>query len=217
VIEARAFQPFDPVATLKTKLLSHSGRTIAHHLPASRPGLFVEFVRRICYRAGEPGKLPKAEATLLALRLVQTIEAHAEEITRGVLEDLAKNPRTPSYHLLPRPELHRRAYEVYRNLGRWLSEKTDSMVEAWYTDLGQERCGEGIPLSEVVYALILTKYHLRDYIRECGLVESAVELYQEQELHRLVGHFFDKAMYYTVRGYEREVARRMRPAAAPAA
>jgi hypothetical protein len=52
----------------------------------------------------------------------------------------------------------------------------------------------------------LTKYHLRDYIRSAGLVDSAVELYQEQELHRLLGHFFDKAIYYTVRAYEREAS-----------
>ena len=38
------------------------------------------------------------------------------------------------------------------------------------------------------------------------MVDSAVELYQEQELHRLLGHFFDKAIYYTVRAYEREAA-----------
>jgi hypothetical protein len=31
-----------------------------------------------------------------------------------------------------------------------------------------------------------------------------VELYQEQELHRQLGQFFDKAIYYTVRAYERE-------------
>jgi hypothetical protein len=37
------------------------------------------------------------------------------------------------------------------------------------------------------------------------LVDSAVELYQEQELHRLLGQFFDKAIYYTARAYEREV------------
>lgn len=154
---------------------------------------------------------------MLAARLVQMIEAHAEEITRGVLEDLAQNPRTPSYSSLLREELHRRVHEVYRNLGRWLDEKAEGIIEASYASLGQERCAEGIPLSEVIYALILTKYHLRHYIRESGLVESAVGLYQEQELHRLVGNFFDKAMYYTVRGHERELARRLRPAVAPAA
>jgi hypothetical protein len=49
----------------------------------------------------------------------------------------------------------------------------------------------------------LTKHHLRDYIQAAGLVDSAVELYQEQELQRVLGHFFDKAIYYTVRAYER--------------
>jgi hypothetical protein len=49
----------------------------------------------------------------------------------------------------------------------------------------------------------LTKYHLRDYILAAGLVDSAVELHQEQELHHVLGQFFDKAIYYTVRAYER--------------
>ncbi len=141
---------------------------------------------------------------MLSARLVQMIEDHAEQLTRGVVHDLQTNPRTTAYHKLSREELDRRAYDVYHNLGRWLSHKTDEAIEASYSALGKMRSAEGIPLSEVVYALVLTKYHLRDYIRSVGLGVSAVELYQEQELHRLVGHFFDKAIYYTVRGYERE-------------
>jgi len=49
----------------------------------------------------------------------------------------------------------------------------------------------------------LTKYHLRDYIRAAGLVDSAMDLYQALELQRMLGQFFDKAIYYTVRAYER--------------
>jgi len=143
---------------------------------------------------------------MLYMRLVRMIEEHAEQLTRGVLHDLATNTRTPAYHKLPREELHRRLYDVYHNLGRWLGEKTDEMIRTSYNELGQKRCIEGIPLSEVVYALVLTKYHLWDYIRSSGLVDSAVELYQEQELHRLLDHFFDKATYYTVQGYEHEAA-----------
>ena len=33
-------------------------------------------------------------------------------------------------------------------------------------------------------------------------MDSAVELYQEEELNLMIGHFFDKVLYYTVRGYE---------------
>jgi len=149
---------------------------------------------------------------MLSVRLVQLIENHADELTRGLLDDLKSNSRTPAYHSLPREELRHRVYNVYRNLGRWLGEKTDEMIKATYSELGQRRCHEGIPVNEVVYALILIKYHLRDYIHSSGLVDSAVDLYQEQQLQRSVGQFFDKAIYYTVRGYEHAAAS-MRPAA----
>jgi hypothetical protein len=141
---------------------------------------------------------------MLSARLVQMIEDHAEQLTEGVIKDLQANPRTSHLHHLSREELHQRTYNVYRNLGHWVSYKTDEAIEASYTDLAERRFAEGLPLSEVVYALILIKYHLRDYIASAGLMDSAVEMHQEKELRRLVGHFFDRAIYYTVRGYERE-------------
>lgn len=141
---------------------------------------------------------------MLSVRLVRIIEDHAEELTRALIQNLQSNPRTAAYHRLSLADLQHRAYNVYRNLGHWLGHETDKDIEATYSELGKKRSAEGIPLSEVVYALTLSKYHLRDYIRAAGLVDSAVDLYQEQELHRLVGHFFDRAIYYTVIGYERE-------------
>src|SRR5687767_2767182 len=139
---------------------------------------------------------------MLSSRLIRMIEDHAEDLTRGTLSDLSRNPRTPAYHSIPHGELHRRVYDVYRNLGRWLGDKTDAPVEETYGALGRTRRAEGILLSEVVYALILTKQHLAQYIRSSGLVASAVELYQEEELNHLIDDFFDRAVYFTVRGYE---------------
>ena len=62
-------------------------------------------------------------------------------------------------------------------------------------------------MSEVVYALILTKSHLRDYIGTSAMLDSAVELFQEKQLQELIGRFFDKAIYYTVQAYMQEAAR----------
>jgi len=143
---------------------------------------------------------------MLSDRLVRMIEQHADELTRALVENLHSNSRTASYHRLSREAIHDRIHNVYKNLGLWLNSKAEEDIEARYSELGKEREAEGIPLSEVVYALILTKYHLRDYIRAAGLVDSAVELYQEQELQRVLGHFFDKAIYYTVRAYEHAAA-----------
>ena len=153
---------------------------------------------------------------MLSARLIRMIEDHAEQLTRALLTDMQSNPRTPSYHKLASHEVHDRVYNVYRHLGQWLGNTVDDSVEAAYTKLGARRRAEGYPLSELMWALILTKYHLRDYINASGLVDSAVDLYQEQELHRLVGQFFDKAMYFTTKGYEGESARSTSAAAEPA-
>ena len=144
---------------------------------------------------------------MLSARLIRLIEEHAEQLTSRTLADLASNPRTTTFSRLGAEELHRRVYDVYHNLGRWIGERTEEQLEATYGGLGRARCNEGVPLSEVVYVLILIKEHLREYIRQVGLVDSAVELYLEEELHLSIGHFFDKATYYTVRGYEAEAAR----------
>jgi hypothetical protein len=144
---------------------------------------------------------------MLSARLVRMIEDHAEQITHSLLTDLQSNPRTPTYNGLSRNELHNRIYEVYRNLGRWLTHESAEAVETAYKELGKMRFAEDVPLSEVVYALILTKSHLRDYIRSSALLDSAVELYQEKELQELIARFFDQAIYFTVQAYMKEAAR----------
>jgi hypothetical protein len=135
------------------------------------------------------------------------VEDHAEQITHALLSDLQSNPRTPTYHSLSRDELHRRLFEVYHNLGRWVAAEAEETIESAYSELGKIRFAEDIPLSEVVYALILTKYHLREYINTSALLDSAVELYQEKELQRMIGLFFDKAIYFTIQAYMQEAAR----------
>lgn len=143
---------------------------------------------------------------MLSARLIQMIEDHAEELTRGLIHDLKTNKLTTHYHHMPDSELRERAYDVYRHLGDWVSHETEGVIDTTFSALGQRRFSEGVPLSEVIWALTLTKYHLRDYIHYAGLMDTAVELHQHQELRRLVGHFFDRAIYGTVCGYERESA-----------
>lgn len=139
---------------------------------------------------------------ILSSKLVHMIENHAEELTRSVIKDLRTNSKTPSMHELTDRQLHDQSYEVYHNLSRWLTQLSEGAIKAFHVRLAQMRFEEGIPESELIYALILKKYHLRDYIRASGMVDSAVDLLQEQELHHLIGSFFDKAIFYTAQGYE---------------
>jgi hypothetical protein len=139
-------------------------------------------------------------------RLIRIIETDAEELAQGMIKQLQTSPRTPSYHKLSYGELHDRAYAVYHDLGRWLWEKSDRAIQDWYNGLGEKRYSEGIPLAEVLWALVLTKNRLTDYLGKWGLADSAIELYQQQEFDRLVGHFFDRAVCYAAEGYEHQAS-----------
>ena len=142
----------------------------------------------------------------LSDRLIRTIENNAEEFAQSTVKKLRSSPRTESYHKLPDKDLYNRCYEVYRNLGRWLWEKSEQAIQARFNELGERRCQEGIPLADVLWALVLTKDRLLEYLDAYGLADSAMELYQQQELDRLIGHFFDQAVCYTAASYERQAS-----------
>jgi len=83
---------------------------------------------------------------------------------------------------------------------------SDHEIRARYSELGEQRFKEGIPLAEVLWALVLTKEHLRECIGNSISAGSAVELHQEQEIYRLIGRFFDRAVCYAAEAYEREAS-----------
>jgi len=130
------------------------------------------------------------------------IEAHADEIARGLVEELQRDLRTKAYLSFPLSELQARAANVYRNLGRWLTVESESELEAMYTELGRQRFHEDIPASQVVYALTRTKNHLLAYVKNVALSDSALELYGELDLVYGVTRFYDKAIYYAVLGHD---------------
>ena len=85
--------------------------------------------------------------------------------------------------------------------------KSESEIKAAYEELGAERFREGVPLHEVIQALILTKQHLIEFIRSRGLPGTALEIFGELELRTKANQFFDSAIYFMAAGYDREQAK----------
>lgn len=139
---------------------------------------------------------------MLSAYLVRLVEQHADTLTDELVADLQSNARTPTFHRLSRDELHHRAYTVYHGLGNWLANTDDPSMEAKFESHGRQRFHEHVPLSELVYAATLMKYHLRDKIRSVGNIYSALELHNELQLTLLIGRFFDRMLYSMVAGYE---------------
>jgi hypothetical protein len=100
------------------------------------------------------------------MHLIKLIEDHAESLTHEVLEDLMTNQHTPSQKHIPKEELGPRIFALYKHLGNWIGDPNDDAIRTEYERWGRIRRQQGIPPSELAYCLILTKKHLRRYIRE---------------------------------------------------
>ncbi len=100
-------------------------------------------------------------------RLIKLIEDNANELTDRVYRDILTQEETKSYRTLPENVVRDRIFDVYSRLDSWLvKEKHTGEVQRSYTDLGRKRFKEGIPLHEVIMALMLIKRHLWLYVRE---------------------------------------------------
>jgi RsbT co-antagonist protein rsbRD N-terminal domain len=140
---------------------------------------------------------------LLAYRLVRLIEAHADELARNLLENVKHSGKTSAYTThVPQEELRSRVREVYQNLGEWLLGKTEADVQRRYEEIGARRAAQGVPLTQLISALVLTKDTLWEYLLREAVVERPVEVFGELELLQLLDQFFDRAVYYAAAGYE---------------
>jgi hypothetical protein len=152
---------------------------------------------------------------MLGARLLLLIQAHAKSLTHDVVQDLITDERTPTFRRLNRVDVQTRVSAFFYNLAQWIGDPDENPVQGEYEGMGRSRFREGVPISELVYALVIMKRHLRRYIREHGLVDFAgdrvvpdellpLELHSIQELNYQVGEFFDRALYHLALGYERE-------------
>jgi hypothetical protein len=157
---------------------------------------------------------------MLGARLLLHMQAHAPSLTRDVVQDLMTNERTPTFRRLNPVDVETRVSAFFYNLAKWIGDADETAVATEYEEMGRSRFREGVPVSELVYALLITKHHLRRYIREHGLVDFAgdrmlpnellpVELHSLQELNYQVGEFFDRALYHLAVGFEFEAADRV--------
>jgi hypothetical protein len=88
-------------------------------------------------------------------------------------------------------------------LGEWLVSKTEEEVERRYTMIGTRRAEQCVPVSQLLWCMVLVKENLWFYLNGIEALENVSEIFGEVELIKMVDQFFDRAMYFAVRGHER--------------
>ena len=140
---------------------------------------------------------------IITYRFVRLIEDHSEALASSLLRKVQESTRTENYcGNVPNEDLKHRVAEIYRHLGEWLLHKNEADIEERYTEIGVRRAQQGVPLSELIWAIVLTKQNLWEFILDETNPERPVEILGKQELLQLLDQFFDRAIHSAAVGYE---------------
>jgi hypothetical protein len=140
---------------------------------------------------------------LLAYRLVRLIETHADKLADGAVKRLAADEKTREYaRHVPPADFRAAVFEIYTHLGEWVMGKSEEDIARRYTDIGRRRAAQGTLLSELNWAIMLTRDNLWEYLQGVDALERPTEVFGELKLLQLLEQFFDRAIYYAAVGYE---------------
>ena len=139
---------------------------------------------------------------MLSGKLVHLVEAHWEEVLSRIITYLSREPQMAPYRAAIEPELREWGEILLRNLGHWLSPEREFEIGHNYERLGRLRFEAHIPLHECVRWLAIAREIVLDFVEEHVYTKTSLELYEEEELDRRLGRFFDVLTIHMVKGYE---------------
>jgi len=144
---------------------------------------------------------------IISDKFVKLIEDNAEPIALKWCSAVRAHAATLTYQSLSDKECFYQAKSIYQQLGHLLDYKTPrEELNQYLIGFAEKRLDEGLPLSEVIYALILMRRHLWLFAEQAGVLEyNAVELAQALEFINRAILIFDRAMHIATQRYERRV------------
>jgi hypothetical protein len=147
-------------------------------------------------------------------KIICHIEANSGLLADGLWARVGRCERLRLFReRVPQEELRQRVFEIYDNLGEWLQSRSEGDIERHYIPIGERRASQGVPLSQLILAIVATKEHLWEHVTEEVLPDHALDLFHVLELSRSIETFFDRAVYFATLGYERHQSARQRAAA----
>jgi len=144
---------------------------------------------------------------IISDKLVKLVEDNVERIAQKWCSAVRSHAATPAYHSLPEKECLYQAKSIYRQLRHLLDYET-SREELNQSLIGfaESRLDEGLPLSDVIYALILMRRHLWLFAEQEAMGEyDALGLHLTLEFNNRVILIFDRAIHIAAQRYEKKV------------
>ncbi len=141
---------------------------------------------------------------MLGLKFAHLIERHSRGLADSLVRNLKSSDRCPSFHDIPDEDLREDVRDVYLHLTEWLVTKTEIDVKERQARVGAYRAKQNIPIEEFLWAIILCKQNIFEYLKREAIAEIPYEMAFEMEFIQSVDAYYDRAIYHAICGYVHE-------------
>ena len=140
---------------------------------------------------------------MFARKFIDHVDRHADRLCEEFTQKIRRSDRcTELLHRVPAEEQKQSTREIYTHLTDWLLSKTDSVTEKHYVTLGRRRAEQGVPLSELFWAVCATREYFWEYTERETLLEEPADFWGGVRLLHSLDRFFDRILYFATIGYE---------------
>ncbi len=134
--------------------------------------------------------------------LIAILEKHLDDLTGSWVTEVKNSDYLETYQKLSDEKLFDRGNILFSNLQEWLLNGASNEEAAkYFQEIGNERINEGIPLSEVYYALYLEKKVLWSFVAWKDEVAGILTARDAIEFMSEINNYFDLGNFNIVRGY----------------
>jgi hypothetical protein len=140
---------------------------------------------------------------MFARKFIDHIDRHADQLCEEFMQKILRSNNCKELlHKVPVEELRQSTREMYRNLADWLLNNTEAVSHDRYVNLGMHRAGQGVPFSELFWAVSATREHFWEYMERETLLDEPADFWGGVQLLHSLDRFFDRALNFVIIGYE---------------
>ncbi|MFA3782664.1 histidine kinase N-terminal domain-containing protein [Melioribacteraceae bacterium 4301-Me] len=139
-------------------------------------------------------------------KIISFLEANIPTLARAYYEQVQKSDFMLTYRKLDEPKIILREEAVFKNMIEWLKTgASNDKAEQFFEKIGRERFNERFPLTEINYALYITKKVFWSFVAWKPELFPNTDFQTMVEQMTVLGNFFDLGSFYIVRSYLNEL------------
>lgn len=139
---------------------------------------------------------------MVTSQLSKIVRGNIREMTSQWLDETLASPVMKTYQSFDREEVRKRGQAIFENLIKWLESGAESKeVETYFRQIGQLRFEEGFPLTEVYYAVHLTKKIFWGFVDWRDAITGKFETSNATQIMSVFNDYFDLGNFHIASGY----------------